>query len=443
MDDLLYRLTLYNNINADEAVGALCEAFEYAEHMQESEEEISAMDISFLNERVAFAVNRIIDRAEKLGISGNIWKKYLIDLFIRDENPLSLHAERKKINKSDSIAVIAAEDMTLFKKLYGYDFSRLEKLLDVKHFATLADYKCIENKQEDDSISSLIDDTFDKIEKAVNKKTLLNVFLDIYKNYGSGSFGFNNAFRIMEDEDSFALVPVTTDESISFDDIIGYDLQKNRLKRNTISFCRGKRSNDVLLYGDNGTGKSTSIKATLNEYKGLGLRLVELNKYQFRLLPELMSYLKNRNYRFIIFIDDLSFEEDEIEYKFLKSAIEGGIESRPDNVLIYATSNRRHLIKEMWDDRKDMEHEGEIHRSDTLEEKISLSSRFGETINFSRPDKKEYEEIVLALAEKEGIKIDRDLLLREADRWELRHGGFTGRVARQFINYISSQEEKK
>ncbi len=166
--------------------------------------------------------------------------------------------------------------------------------------------------------------------------------------------------------------------------------------------------------------------------------MIEIYKHQFRDLSAVLGQIKNRNYRFIIFIDDLSFEENEVEYKFLKAVIEGGVETRPDNVLIYATSNRRHLIRETWNDRSDMEHNGDVHRSDTMEEKLSLASRFGVAINFSAPTPKEYQQIVLALAQRAGVEMDERELLIQANAWEIRHGGFSGRTAQQFVHYLKA-----
>ena len=200
----------------------------------------------------------------------------------------------------------------------------------------------------------------------------------------------------------------------------------------------GKPANNVLLYGDAGTGKSTSVKALLNEFYVSGLRIIELHKHQFEDLSNVVSLVKGRNYRFIIFIDDLSFEENEVEYKYLKAVIEGGLESRPENVLIYATSNRRHLIREKWSDRDDMEHDGDIHRSDTVQEKTSLAARFGVAINFRKPSAALYREIVLELAKRQLDRIhDEEELLRQADAWAIRHGGVSGRVAQQFIDSLA------
>ena len=213
------------------------------------------------------------------------------------------------------------------------------------------------------------------------------------------------------------------------------------LRENTEAFVSGRGCNNMLLYGDAGTGKSTSVKAILNEYANQGLRMIEIYKHQFGLLSEVIARIKNRNYRFMIFIDDLSFEEHEVEYKFLKAVIEGGVETRPDNILIYATSNRRHLIKETWSDRNDMEFENDVHRSDTMEEKLSLAARFGVAISYSIPNRQQYHDIVKGLAERQlhtGLSEEELLLL--ANRWELRHGGVSGRTAQQFINYLAGKE---
>ncbi len=190
-------------------------------------------------------------------------------------------------------------------------------------------------------------------------------------------------------------------------------------------------------YGDSGTGKSTSIKAIVNEFYEDGLRMIEIYKHQFIDISNVIAQIKNRNYKFIIYMDDLSFEEFEIEYKFLKAVIEGGVETRPDNILIYATSNRRHLIKETWSDRNDMEFDNGIHRSDTVEEKLSLANRFGLSICYSKPSQKEYFYIVEELAKKNGITMDVEELHKAANRWEMMYGGISGRTAQQFINYLS------
>ena len=161
-------------------------------------------------------------------------------------------------------------------------------------------------------------------------------------------------------------------------------------------------------------------------------------KHQFQDLNDVIAQIKNRNYKFIIYMDDLSFEEFEIEYKYLKAVIEGGLEKKPDNVLIYATSNRRHLIRETFKDKEDRDEE--LHTNDTVQEKLSLVARFGVTIYFGRPQKREFQEIVCQLAKRNNLNLTEEELLAEANKWELSHGGMSGRTAQQFIDYLAGKE---
>ena len=168
--------------------------------------------------------------------------------------------------------------------------------------------------------------------------------------------------------------------------------------------------------------------------------MIEIYKHQFASLSNVIAQIKNRNYKFIIYMDDLSFEEFEIEYKFLKAVIEGGVETKPENILIYATSNRRHLIKENWSDRSDVKVENGMHQSDTMEEKLSLVHRFGVTINYSKPSQKEYFNISIQLARRLGVTMSDEEIRAEANKWELSHGGISGRTAQQFANYLAGQQ---
>ena len=253
-------------------------------------------------------------------------------------------------------------------------------------------------------------------------------------------FGLNKAFRISSSEDGHVIFhAIKNMDRVMLDDLVGYEIQKKKLVDNTKAFVEGRKANNGLLFGDSGTGKSTSIKAIVNEFYPQGLRMIEIYKHQFKDLSNVIAQIKNRNYKFIIYMDDLSFEEFEIEYKFLKAVIEGGVETKPENVLIYATSNRRHLIKETWKDRDDVENDAGIHRSDTIEEKLSLVNRFGVTINYSKPSQKEYFHIVVELARRAGIAMAEEELKAEANKWELSHGGISGRTAQQFITYLQGQ----
>lgn len=349
---------------------------------------------------------------------GNLWHNYLTYFILSNENVFSLSCERREASEY-SLKFLAEHDFDIFMRLFSFSDTVME-LSYIKEFSGKIN-------------TSPIIQLSEKLANAINAQEFFEYITDFYKEFGVGIFAFNKAFRI--NENSLIPVPDKNIGSVKFNDIIGYEIQKSELISNTEAFLAGKPANNVLLYGDGGTGKSTSVKALLNEYFEDGLRVVEIYKHQFRDILKLTEALRKRNYKFIIFIDDLSFEEHEIEYKYLKAVIEGGIETKPDNVLIYATSNRRHIIRETWNDRSDMEHNGDIHRSDTVEEKLSLASRFGIAINYSAPTRDEYHEIVLKLAEKSGLNFNRDDLLKAADAWEIRHGGKSGRAARQFIDY--------
>jgi predicted AAA+ superfamily ATPase len=290
------------------------------------------------------------------------------------------------------------------------------------------------NKNVSDKVRALSD----VLAQAADVDTFFDAVTSFYRDYGVGMFGLNKAFRIVTTGDELKFVPINNLEKVVLSDLAGYEIQKKKLIDNTEAFVHGRAANNCLLYGDAGTGKSTSIKAILNQYYDQGLRMIEIYKHQFKYLSAIISHVKNRNYRFVIYMDDLSFEEFEIEYKYLKAVIEGGMETKPDNILIYATSNRRHLIRETWSDRSDMD--DELHRSDTVQEKLSLVHRFGITINFSRPSQKEYFQIVINLAKKyPQITLSEKELCAEANKWELSHGGISGRTAQQFVNYLAGQ----
>ncbi|MBQ4417764.1 MAG: ATP-binding protein, partial [Butyrivibrio sp.] len=264
-------------------------------------------------------------------------------------------------------------------------------------------------------------------------RTLLEQF---YRETGVGPIGLHKAFRAEEEEHLPVIRPIRNILHVTLDDLVGYEDAKRKLTENTEAFLAGRPANNCLLYGDAGTGKSSSIKAITNTYFHQGLRVIELFRHQTKMLPGIIDQIKNRNYRFIVYMDDLSFEEFETDYKYLKAVIEGGLEKKPENVLIYATSNRRHLIRESFSDRGKLLDE-DLHKNDTVQEKLSLAHRFGVTIYFGAPGKADYEEIVRTLAARAGIAISDEELLKEAARWEMLHGGKSGRTASQFIDHLA------
>ena len=390
--------------------------------------------------RMAYTqIKRILTLGTEFGFDHNLWHNYLTYFLITNENPFSLTSENVGVNDG-SVNEFAKNDFQIMYQLFHYDFSTLEQQLQIDCFSKISDYRSIEKKElmYNKNVSEKVKGLSRKLEEAESAEEFFVIITEFYRQYGVGMFGLNKAFRIKRDVSDYGVtfLPINNMDQVVLTDLIGYEIQKKKLVDNTLAFVQGKKANNVLLFGDSGTGKSTSIKAIVNEFYEQGLRMIEIYKHQFQDLSNVIAAIKNRNYKFIIYMDDLSFEEFEIEYKFLKAVIEGGVETRPDNILIYATSNRRHLIKETWNDRNDVEAVQGMHRSDTMQEKLSLVNRFGVQINYSKPSQNEYFEIVIELAKKVGLQYSEEELKREANKWELSHGGISGRTAQQFVYYL-------
>lgn len=242
---------------------------------------------------------------------------------------------------------------------------------------------------------------------------------------GCGPFVAHKAFLWRDG----TMVPVEHPDPIRLSDLKDYEYQRHTAVNNTLAFLDGFEANNMLLYGDRGTGKSSTVKALLNEYADKGLRMIEMPKEFLRQLPDLSGRLAEIPMKFIIFIDDLSFADDDDNFAALKAVLEGGLASRPDNVVIYATSNRRHLLRESFSDRSG----DEIHSADTVQESVSLSDRFGIFLTFLMPDKQHFLDIVVQIAEDKHLKADRQKMLDAAERWALERGARSPRYARQFI----------
>ena len=398
-----------------------------------------------LRTRIYAQVRRLLELATKYGFDENLWHNYLTFLIITDENPFSLTYEKAGVQEG-TVNGFAINDFATFKALFNFDFAPIEAALDINCFSVLSNYKAIAKREQifNKNVSEKVKALSKEIENAKDGEAVFYLVAEFYKKYGVGMFGLNKAFRIETDE-NFASVKfraITNMQAVYLEDLIGYEPQKKALIENTEAFINGKPANNLLLYGDSGTGKSTSIKAIVNRYYDKGLRMIEIYKHQFGCLSKIISEIKNRNYRFIIYMDDLSFEESEIEYKYLKAIIEGGVETKPDNVLIYATSNRRHLIKETWKDRSDLTQDGDLHRGETIEEKLSLVNRFGVSIGFFKPSRPEFDAMVLELAARHPeITMDKERIVAEAHKWEMLGGGISGRTAQQFVNHLCGLAE--
>lgn len=435
MYNIVSKLLIYGSLPEDAILSRIASICKLADQNLASKDELITASYG--------EIKRLLVLATNYGFDKNLWHNYLTFLLITDENPFALTCE--KMGASDgSVNHFAKNDFKAFMDLFNYDFSKLEKQLGIDCFSVISDYKAI-GKPElmyNKNVSEKVRALSEALEKASDVDEFFGLVTGFYRDYGVGMFGLNKAFRFSSDEGKINFQPINNMEKVMLSDLIGYEIQKKKLVDNTEAFVYGRKANNVLLFGDSGTGKSTSIKAIVNEYYDKGLRMIEIYKHQFKDLSNVIAAIKNRNYKFIIYMDDLSFEEFEIEYKFLKAVIEGGVETKPENILIYATSNRRHLIKETWNDRDDVVQDNGMHRSDTMQEKLSLVNRFGVTINFSKPSQKEYFNIVTELAKKYGVTMSEAELTAEANKWELSHGGISGRTAQQFINYILGTVEK-
>ena len=413
-------------------------------------------DMTVKQERASEDKDELIEAASELfelavheGYVGNLWHRLLTEALVYDENPFTISAERRGwVDGSIRDAVMT--DLRLFYEMFSADiFSSpsVENVFGDKE--QYLDYRPTKGSgmKYNPIIRSEINELCVKLSKAASAEEMRELLEGFYEKRGVGVFGLHKAFRVGNKTDNgipaangngrmeaLEVYPIYNIAVTCLNDLVGYESQKEQLRENTEAFLEGRKANNCLLYGEAGTGKSSSIRAILNEYYDRGLRMIEVYKHQYSEINMLIDRLKNRNYRFIIYMDDLSFEEFEVEYKYLKAVLEGGLESRPDNVLIYATSNRRHLVRENFSDRE--ERDDDKHVNETVQEKISLCARFGLSIYYGSPAQEEFFKIVEELADRYGIDKDKETLRLEANRWEITHNGFSGRTATQFIDHL-------
>ncbi len=387
-----------------------------------SSEEIRVNFELFDNKNGELLFQNLISIADEYYLDKDLWKSMIVHLLVNHENSFSLALERKQ-KISPLLKAVVIEDLKLIFKMYNNELNFIKEpfLSLIRNYESS---KHLKNREIHDMLVNLQC----SLSNATDELEFYDCLVEHYTKYGVAKYGLNKAFRYFQEE----IVPIIHIGNDSLDDLVGLEFQSKLLVDNTEAFLNDKNANNVLLYGDSGTGKSTSVKALLNKYYKDGLRMVEVYKHQFIALPKIIQELQSRNYKFIIFMDDLSFEEFEVEYKYLKAVIEGGLEKKPDNVLIYATSNRRHLIKQTWTQRQG----DEVHVNDTRQETLSLSTRFGLSILYGKPDKFQYLEIVDELAKINNIQIQRELLHSKSLTWAIRHGGYSGRVAIQFMQAL-------
>ena len=429
MHNLISRLIVYKNI--DEPIfNEITKLFNKFENDNPNKDEL-------IND-IYTQINNLLKLATDYGFNKNLWHNYLAYLLATTENPFTILSE-KIGEKNGSVNELVKQDLEIFLELFNYDFSEIENLLDINCFSIITNYTAVVKKEQlyNNDVSFKVQELSQQIEEVKNVDEMFNVITSFYKKYGVGKYGLNRAFQLSHDEKSDFIIPITSLDDVTLDDLVGYELQKEKLLHNTKSFLASKKANNVLLYGDAGTGKSTSINALLNQFYPQGLRMIEVYKHETKYLPKIINEIKNRNYKFILYMDDLSFEESESEYKYLKALIEGGLETKPDNVLIYASSNRRHLIKETWNERVNTSSDEELYHSDTIREKLSLVDRFGVTIGYYKPSVKEYFEIVKTIARRyPEITLSDEELEDEANKWLRTHGRQSGRTAEQLVYHL-------
>ena len=361
------------------------------------------------------------------------WQSHLAGRLLGEENPFSLGAERREL--SPTVVEQTRRDLNTLQILFDLDAETLLGLVEAavpELEGVWTPWRDPEAYVEPSHPGGHRRDLARELVAAEDWGDLVETLAQHYATHGAGAFGGHRAFRW---EDG-GLRAVPCPDPVRVSDLIGYEKEREPLRRNTERLLAGLPSHHALLYGLPGTGKSSTVKAAINEYADSGLRLVELAKEDLGELPSVLEVLRGRGPRFVLFVDDLSFEEHEVEYKALKALLEGSVEEPPKNVRVYATSNRRNLIRERFSDREEGD---DVHARDTMQEKLSLVARFGLRLTFPSPDQKRYLEIVSGLARERGVKIPAGELEERALLWDRWHAGRSGRTARQFVDELEAE----
>jgi uncharacterized protein len=358
------------------------------------------------------------------------WQSHLVGRVLDDENAFSLGAERGEINPS--VLGQAGRDLRTLREMFTLDASTVLGRVE----SAVPDLAGIwvpwtNPEPVGDSPRRTI---ARKLSAAEDWGACAELLAGHYARHGAGPYGRHRAFLWRDGR----LLAVSRPDPVSLTELVAYEREREPLIRNTERFLAGLPAHHALLYGLPGTGKSSTVKAIMNEYADLGLRLVEVKKEDLAELQEVLGVLGGRGRRFVLFVDDLSFEEHEVEYKALKALLEGSVEEPPENVRLYATSNRRNLIRETFSERESSAGD-DVHARDTMQEKLSLAARFGLRLTFPSPDQARYLEIVAGLASERGLAIPAGDLRERALLWDRWHAGRSGRTARQFVDELEAE----
>ncbi|NJM45290.1 MAG: ATP-binding protein [Alkalinema sp. RU_4_3] len=330
------------------------------------------------------------------------------------------------------IAMAAGRDLQVLQQLYDYDVEAIAADVNQQANLTVPLVPWVNWSSDLGPLQSLRQ----AFEGSEDWTEAMPTLVELYRQRGVGRFGNYWAFRWQQGQ----LVGLAHPDPVALQDLVGYEWQQQALVKNTESLLNGHSALNVLLYGSRGTGKSSLVKGLLSRYGPQGLRLVEIAKADLQDLPLVVEQVRSIPQKFIFFVDDLSFEADEEQFKALKVVLEGSITARPSNVVVYATSNRRHLIREYFSDRPAPRDQDELFNWDTVQEKLSFSDRFGLTLTFEPTDQDTYLKIVSHLAQAQDIHLDPDQLKFRALQWATQQNGRSGRTARQFIDFLTGEQ---
>ena len=413
----LRRLAVCRNLLKDEIINKLIAVQLTEQNDSSADTEAADNELKLLRSELAAL---LIKKAETLGLSGDILSTYLTYCLAEGNNTAAETIEATGAY-GKGLTQATAQDMQLLLPYLSAKSSAFtgRSFLDAYVPSAEADNRFENNLQK-------------KIVQAKTATGAARTLLAHYKKWGSGMLARYTAFRIGT---GGTLIGIADFPMFAWDDLLGYEDQKYKLLTNTQNFMEGRPANNVLLTGARGTGKSTGVKALAAMFAADGLRLIQITRDQLELVAPVLEKLNEiRSKKFMLFFDDLSFDEGESSYKYLKSAIDGSVTAQPDNVLIYATSNRRHLLKETWSDRNDAL-EAEVYRQDSANESISLSDRFGLILHYSTPSQDEYLQIIDHELRKAGVRLSKEELKLQGIRWEMEHSGRNGRIANQFVKW--------
>lgn len=437
------RLTLYTNVPADPLVDRFLRLLRHLTNPQVDGEQA-------LSEYYRF-VAAFLPVAAKISTGGKLsWTNYIIKLLMSSENIFCRQAEINNMAEMPAQLIdLARQDLAYLQALAIIGEEPIRKAVR-EHAGMDAAWQgqelpswegiCLgDNREKKDEAEISLLTAFHNLPDWGEG---LGLLCDYYRTNGVGIYGQHHAFRWVRKNGEGRLEGVRNPDVIQLNQLYEYEREQAKIINNTEQFLAGYPANNVLLYGDRGTGKSSTVKALINKYGSRGLRLVEIQKQDLGDFPLVVSELAGRPQKFILFVDDLSFSDREGQYRELKAMLEGGLEARPRNVLVYATSNRRHLVQENFSDRKEIGFDPDnedVRAMDTLEEKLSLADRFGITVTFMAPDQRRYLTIVEKMAKERGIKIPAEELRQRALKWEMSFNARSARTARQFVDYLEGQ----